>query len=303
MDFNPYKVLNVDQGADPEFITNAYRYLSKKFHPDVNKTDEAATKMRDINRAYEILKDPEQRRKLDEQLSRASSSGPSSRPRSGSGGFTSDTYTRSGPPPRYSTYQPPRPSARSSSSSNPADTLREWTQRWTHRPQEEARPTPPADKTLYLFKRSLVDDTNQKTLRISVYYETARGNKICEIFSSAPDVKGKLLSGSVYFHSEQLFDFVTDLEEGVKAFDDPSSPIEMQADHAVYWRRSVKGLSKTFLGLEIIKGNRSSSKEALLLLGGKTAQGGIEGVAARQTAKQLQQISKIMVEALAAMRS
>src|SRR5690242_4510730 len=100
MDFNPYKVLSVDHEADIEIITAVYRSLSKRFHPDVNKTPEAAVKMRDINRAYDMLKDPAERRKIDEQLAReaaARSSTSSSSSRAGSySSYTGSTSARPG---------------------------------------------------------------------------------------------------------------------------------------------------------------------------------------------------------------
>jgi curved DNA-binding protein CbpA len=316
MDFNPYKVLNVDQGAEQEFITNAYRYLSKKYHPDVNKTPEAANKMRDINRAYDMLKDPAERRKVDEQLAREASARPSSTSSSGSstrssysGGYTASSArpTGSNSTPRYSSYRPS-----TSTSNSPFDQFREWAQRFggnravnqtPNSPNhDEPKPTPPNDKTLYLYKKSLVDDVNRKTLRVSVYYETGRSAKVCEIYSSAPNVQGRIISGQVYFRSEELYDFVLALEEAVKAFDYTDSPIQVEQDHVVYWRRIVQGISKTFLGIEIIKKTRANAKEGLLLLGEKTASGGIDGVAAPQTAKQIQQLSRIMAEALTAMR-
>ncbi len=304
MDFNPYKILNVDQNADVEFITNAYRYLSKKNHPDVNNSPDAPTRMRDINRAYDMLKDPSERRKIDDQLAKEALAGTTrtqTRYSDFSGGIPNNP-PRPDPTPRYSATRPS-----SSTSNSPFDQFRSWTNRWGQAEAgqtagQQARPTPPSDKTLYLFKKSLVDDLNQKTLRVSVYYETSRGDKICEIFSSAPDLKGKLISGSVYFRSEELFDFVTEIEEALRVFDTVSSSIEVQADHVIFWRKTVQGLSKTFLGLEIIKRNNNNAREGLLLLGGKTPSGGIEGVAAPQTAKQLQQLGRIMSEALVAMR-
>src|SRR6478672_1293050 len=91
MDFNPYKVLAVDPSADPDVISAAYRALSKKFHPDVNKTPEAESRMRDLNRAYDMLKDPAQRKQVDADLARSAGSGfgasansGSYRPRTGS---------------------------------------------------------------------------------------------------------------------------------------------------------------------------------------------------------------------------
>ncbi len=54
---DPYKVLGVSKGASEAEITKAYRKLAKKYHPDLNPGDEAAAeKMREINAAYDILK-------------------------------------------------------------------------------------------------------------------------------------------------------------------------------------------------------------------------------------------------------
>lgn len=54
---DPYKVLGVQRGASEEEITKAYRKLAKKYHPDLNPGDEeAARKMREVNAAYDSLK-------------------------------------------------------------------------------------------------------------------------------------------------------------------------------------------------------------------------------------------------------
>lgn len=50
-----YEVLGIKNGASESEIKKAYRKLSKKFHPDVNPSDEAKEKMSKINEAYEIL--------------------------------------------------------------------------------------------------------------------------------------------------------------------------------------------------------------------------------------------------------
>jgi DnaJ domain len=57
-----YKVLQVDRDAEPEVIEAAYRALSKKYHPDVNRTQDSETRMAQINMAYDVLGDPLKRR-------------------------------------------------------------------------------------------------------------------------------------------------------------------------------------------------------------------------------------------------
>ena len=56
---NPYEVLGVSENADEETIKKAYRELVKKYHPDkyVNNplADLAAEKMKEINKAYDML--------------------------------------------------------------------------------------------------------------------------------------------------------------------------------------------------------------------------------------------------------
>jgi len=60
-----YKILGVDESASDAQIKKAYRSLSLKYHPDRNATADAAAKIREINDAYEILSDPQQRRQYD----------------------------------------------------------------------------------------------------------------------------------------------------------------------------------------------------------------------------------------------
>jgi DnaJ family protein B protein 4 len=52
-----YDILNINKNASSSEIKKAYRKLAQLFHPDRNKTDEAIEKMKQINMAYEILKD------------------------------------------------------------------------------------------------------------------------------------------------------------------------------------------------------------------------------------------------------
>ena len=56
---DPYKVLGVPRNASDDEIKTAYRRLAKQYHPDLNPGDkEAARKMKEINEAYELIKNP-----------------------------------------------------------------------------------------------------------------------------------------------------------------------------------------------------------------------------------------------------
>ena len=58
-----YKILGVERAADDKAIKTAYRKLARKYHPDVSKG--SATKFQEVNEAYEVLSDPEKRRRYD----------------------------------------------------------------------------------------------------------------------------------------------------------------------------------------------------------------------------------------------
>ena len=60
-----YQILGVDRSADDKAIKSAYRKLARKHHPDVAKGAGAADKFKEINEAYEVLSDPEKRRRYD----------------------------------------------------------------------------------------------------------------------------------------------------------------------------------------------------------------------------------------------
>jgi molecular chaperone DnaJ len=60
-----YEILGVSRDADKEEIKRAYRRLARKYHPDVNKEDGAEERFKEINRAYEVLSEPEMRSRYD----------------------------------------------------------------------------------------------------------------------------------------------------------------------------------------------------------------------------------------------
>ena len=61
-----YKILGVDRKASERDIKQAYRKLARQYHPDVNPGDKSAEeKFKQINEAYEVLSDKENRQKYD----------------------------------------------------------------------------------------------------------------------------------------------------------------------------------------------------------------------------------------------
>ena len=60
-----YKILGVDRSADEKTLKQAYRRLARKYHPDVSKAVGSTERFKEINEAYEVLSDPEKRKRYD----------------------------------------------------------------------------------------------------------------------------------------------------------------------------------------------------------------------------------------------
>ena len=62
-----YKLLGVNKNSSEEDISKAFKKLARKYHPDLNPNNkEAEEHFKEINEAYEVLKDPEKKRLYDQ---------------------------------------------------------------------------------------------------------------------------------------------------------------------------------------------------------------------------------------------
>ncbi len=62
---NPYEVMGINSDATQEEIKKRYRILARENHPDKSGHEGARDRMAEINRAYEVLSDPDQRSEYD----------------------------------------------------------------------------------------------------------------------------------------------------------------------------------------------------------------------------------------------
>ncbi|MBS4209059.1 molecular chaperone DnaJ [Bacillus sp. FJAT-50079] len=61
-----YEVLGIEKNASQDEIRKAYRRLSKKYHPDLNKEADAEDKFKEVTEAYEVLSDEQKRAQYDQ---------------------------------------------------------------------------------------------------------------------------------------------------------------------------------------------------------------------------------------------
>ncbi|NIV32605.1 MAG: DnaJ domain-containing protein, partial [Anaerolineae bacterium] len=75
-DRDHYAVLGVSSDADMSAIKQAYRQLVRLYHPDVNREEEAAERFHEIQQAYDVISDPQQREAFNHWRKRHGLEGP-----------------------------------------------------------------------------------------------------------------------------------------------------------------------------------------------------------------------------------
>ena len=61
-----YQILGVPRNASKDDLKKSYRQLARKYHPDRNKEASAEDKLKEVNEAYEVLKDDDKRKAYDQ---------------------------------------------------------------------------------------------------------------------------------------------------------------------------------------------------------------------------------------------
>src|SRR5499425_801560 len=85
-----YETLECERGATAEIIKSSFRKLAMKFHPDKNPGDHTAEiKFKEINEAYDVLKDDQKRAAYDRYGHRAFENGHAGGPHTGGFDFAS----------------------------------------------------------------------------------------------------------------------------------------------------------------------------------------------------------------------
>ena len=66
MEKDYYKILGIEKTSTKEEIKKAYKKLAKKYHPDLNKSKDAAEKFKEMNEAAAVLADDQKRTQYDQ---------------------------------------------------------------------------------------------------------------------------------------------------------------------------------------------------------------------------------------------
>lgn len=83
-----YKILGVSKDIPQDEVRAAYRKRAKQFHPDLHPDDpKAKAKFQALSEAYDVISDPEKRRKYDQYGEHWREAGASGQGGDGSGGF------------------------------------------------------------------------------------------------------------------------------------------------------------------------------------------------------------------------
>lgn len=93
-----YQILGVSKNTSEAELKAAYRKLARQYHPDVNKSSDAAEKFKEVSQAYQALSDPQKRQMYDQFGHQAFEPGAGGPFGGTQGGFRTYTWSSRGGP-------------------------------------------------------------------------------------------------------------------------------------------------------------------------------------------------------------